>query len=294
MRCNRLVTGSVKWLILVASIFVSQSAFSNDLGLICGLNEYKSINKRILAADLVSQVESIAAECGMGKGSFSFELKRRVYDLYISGADSLLMKYKVSSGVNLYLVTSDESYLLELVTQFVESENLFVELCVFNLWNNKHCDESSLDSLIKKNVPHAIWAKSQFYIEDQPRRLNFLHLASNFGHVDANSELLLATIGDIPLDNDLNKRKLLSLAKSGKSIDAEISYLRMNAFGLSPYESDPETVIVFIQELLKYRSYSELYYFLAIAYFDKGEEYLPYLETAVEMGNKEAIDFLGK
>ncbi|QSX37812.1 hypothetical protein [Shewanella sedimentimangrovi] len=281
-----------RWLILVFSIVLSANAAAEQK-IQCNPQTYQDMNDAIQLADSVAEVENIVAPCDTGIGSFPHELRRRVEHLYIRGGDPLLDKWKISSNVTLYRMTVDSRYFETLVAQAKKFEHAFIELCMFNLWaEREHCKETEFDVMINHKLPHAMWAKSNFHQDEQ--RISLLDESRKFGHVDALSEYLIAMIDENNPQVETLKSQLWELILSGNSIDAEIYYIRSIVFGFSPYKKNSRYAISLINELLKYRDYSELYYFNAIAYFDinEYENFKLFLEKAVNMGNEEAIYFL--
>jgi hypothetical protein len=291
MKWTLLDIGLKKWLILVGSIF---SLNCYGITQQCNLQNYAVIHDEVIKSKSVHDILNLSKQCGINKGTYYFEITKLVNEVYLLGSDSELDKYKIASSVILYQLSWKREFMKYLEINHHELQHAYMELCSFEYWVSRlNCQQSEAEKLALKKLPHAMWWLSSFYVDNQEKRIELLRNASSYGHVDASVSLILAELDNMK-GNELNitKNALFEIAMSGKSISAEISYLRFITFGIEPFKVNSEKAIEIIKDVLEYHEYSDLYYFLAIAYFDMGMEYLSYMEKAAVMGNEDAIEFL--
>ena len=281
----------VRWLTLAVSIMFMMLNSTSILA--CDLNAMVVINKSIQLSNDEQAVNTALDKCGKGLGTLDFEIKRRAERLYIGGNDTVVQKLKIASLINLYRTTGETSYLDDLNKNFFATEHGYLEYCMWQYFSGKElCERRLILGLEMQGLPHASWARANFAV-DQSNRLALLEKAAKQGHVDAETEYLIAVIDkDRPDLVELNER-LFRLIDSGDSIDAEIFYLRMIALGYGGFNHNPKLTVELATRFLKYRDIPEYYYLLSIAYFDLENEelFLKYLNVAVEMGSEEAISF---
>jgi hypothetical protein len=261
--------------------------------LACDLESMKDINKSIQRSNDEKAINTELEKCGRGLGALDFEVKRRAQRLYIGGEDSEVQKLKIASLTNLYRTTGETSYLDDLKKSFFATEHGYLEYCMWQYFSGQElCERENIAALNEQGLPHAAWANANFAV-DQPSRLALLDKAAKQGHVDAETEYLIAVIDKDRPDLTELKERLFRLIDSGDSIDAEIFYLRMIVFGFGGFNHNPKLTVELATRLLKYRDIPEYYYLLSIAYFDLDNEALfrKYLNIAAEMGNEEAISF---
>lgn len=252
------------------------------------------IHDEVIKSKSVHDILNISKKCGINKGTYYFEITKLVNEVYLLGSDSELDKYKIASSVILYQLSWKRDFMKYLEINNRELQHAYMEFCSFEFWVSRlNCQQSDAEKLALKKLPHAMWWLSSFYVDNQEKRVELLRDATSYGHVDASVALILAELDNKEGDElSITKNDLFELAINGKSISAEVSYLRFITFGIEPFKRNSEKAIEIIKSILEYREYSDLYFFLAIAYFDMGMEYLSYMEKAAIMGNDDAIEFL--
>jgi hypothetical protein len=280
-----------KWLILVGIIFTS-NCYGTTLQ--CNLKNYSIIHDEVIKSKSVLDILNVSKQCGINKGTYYFEITKLVNEVYLLGSDSELDKYKIASSVILYQLSWKRDFMKYLEINNHELQHAYMELCSFEFWVSRlNCQQSDAEKLALKKLPHAMWWLSSFYVDNQEKRIELLRDATSHGHVDASVSLILAELDNKEGDElSITKNDLFELAINGKSINAEVSYLRFITFGIEPFKRNSEKAIEIIKNILEYHEYSDLYYFLAIAYFDIGKEYISHMEKAAVMGNDDAIEFL--